>query len=60
MKNWKTGEGNTKRDVDIVYGSLAVAAAVLFPPSLFVIGGAWLADRNHYPSHNNDINNNNQ
>ena len=49
MKNWKTGEGNTKRDVDIVYGALTAVALFTFPPAAIALGGAWLADRNHYP-----------
>ena len=53
----RTDEGTTKRHVDIGYGALAIASACLFPPLLPVLGGAWLADRNHYPSHNNNQNN---
>ena len=59
MKNWKTGEGCTKRDVDIAYGALTAVALFTFPPAAIASCGAWLADRNHYPAHNDNNQDNN-
>ena len=57
LMNWKDNRGNTKRDVDIVYGVTTFVACILWPPAAIALGGAWLADRGHYPDH---LDNNNQ
>ena len=52
--NLKNDEGTTKRHVDIAYGALTAVALITFPPAAIATCGAWLADRNHYPAHDNN------
>ena len=54
----RTNEGTTKRHVDIGYGALTAVAAIVAPPVAIACLGAWFADRQHYPSHDNNQGNN--
>ena len=52
----RTNDGTTKRHVDMTYAGLTAFTAFVFPPAAIACLGMWFADRQHYPSDNQENN----